>query len=61
MQDGVGSHRSTDFEKREALNVNIVRLSKYGDRNELTRPLVFGEDQIGEIVDKVGRTIKAVA
>ena len=39
----------------------MVRLSKYGDRIELTPPLVVGEDQIGEIVDKVGRTIKAVA
>ena len=61
MQNGVGSHRSTDFEKREALNLNIVRLSTYGDRIELPPPLVVGEDQIGEIVDKVGRTIKAVA
>jgi beta-alanine--pyruvate transaminase len=39
----------------------MARLSKYGDRIELTPPLVVGEDQIGEIVDKVGRTIKAVA
>lgn len=61
MQNGVGSHRSTDFEKREALNVNMVRLIRYGDRIELTPPFVVGEDQIGEIVDRVGRTIKAVA
>ena len=39
----------------------MVRLSKYGDRIELTPPLVVGVDQIGEIVDRVWRTIKAVA
>ncbi|MGA2492549.1 MAG: aspartate aminotransferase family protein [Roseiarcus sp.] len=37
----------------------MLRLS--GDTIELTPPLVVSEDQIGEIVDKVGRTIKAVA
>ena len=37
----------------------MLRLS--GDTIELTPPLVISEDQIGEIVDKVGRTIKAVA
>ena len=39
----------------------MVRLSKYGDRIELTPPFVVGEDQTDEIVDRVGRTIKAVA
>jgi hypothetical protein len=39
----------------------MVRLSKYGDRIELTPPLVVGERQIGEIVDRGGRTIKAEA
>ena len=37
----------------------MLRLS--GDCIELTPPLIISEDQIGEIVDKVGRTIKAVA
>jgi beta-alanine--pyruvate transaminase len=37
----------------------MLRLS--GDTIELTPPLVISEDQISEIVDKVGRTIKAVA
>jgi beta-alanine--pyruvate transaminase len=37
----------------------MLRLS--GDTIELTPPLVVSEDQIGEIVDKVARTIKAVA
>ena len=39
----------------------MVRLSKYGDRIVPTPPLVVGEDQLGEIVDRVGRTIKAMA
>jgi beta-alanine--pyruvate transaminase len=37
----------------------MLRLS--GDTIELTPPLIISEEQIGEIVDKVGRTIKAVA
>ena len=37
----------------------MLRLS--GDTIELTPPLIVSEDQIGEIVDKVGRTIKAAA
>jgi 4-aminobutyrate aminotransferase-like enzyme len=61
LQNGAGSLRSTDFEEREALNVNMVRLNKYRDRIEQTPPLVVGEHQIGEIVDKVERMIKAVA
>jgi beta-alanine--pyruvate transaminase len=32
-----------------------------GDTIALSPPLVISEDQIGEIVDKVGRVIKAVA
>ena len=47
--------------KYRPLTVNMVRLSKSGDMIELTPPLVVSEDQIGEIVGKVGRTIKAVA
>ena len=37
----------------------MLRLS--GDTIELTPPFIISEDQIGEIVDKVGNTIKAVA
>ena len=37
----------------------MLRLS--GDTIELTPPLIISENQIGEIVDKVGQTIKAVA
>ncbi len=37
----------------------MIRIS--GDTIELTPPLIVSEDQVGEIVDKVGRTIKAVA
>jgi beta-alanine--pyruvate transaminase len=37
----------------------MIRIS--GDTIELTPPLIVSEDQIGEIVDKVGETIKAVA
>ncbi|THD48990.1 MAG: aspartate aminotransferase family protein [Bradyrhizobium sp.] len=37
----------------------MLRLS--GDTIELTPPLIVGEDQIGEIVDKTARTIRAVA
>ncbi|MGA2042736.1 MAG: aspartate aminotransferase family protein [Roseiarcus sp.] len=37
----------------------MIRIS--GDTIELTPPLIVNEDQIGEIVDKVGQTIRAVA
>ena len=37
----------------------MLRIS--GDTIELTPPLIISENEIGEIVDKVGRTIKAVA
>jgi beta-alanine--pyruvate transaminase len=37
----------------------MIRIS--GDTIELTPPLIISEEQIGEIVDKVGQTIKAVA
>jgi beta-alanine--pyruvate transaminase len=32
-----------------------------GETIALTPPLIVGEDEIGEIFDKVGRIIKAVA
>jgi beta-alanine--pyruvate transaminase len=37
----------------------MIRIS--GETIELTPPLIISEDQIGEIVDKVGQTIRAVA
>jgi len=37
----------------------MLRIS--GDCIELTPPLIISEDEIGEIVDKVGKSIKAVA
>jgi beta-alanine--pyruvate transaminase len=37
----------------------MLRIS--GDTIELMPPLIISEDQIGEVVDKVGQTIKAVA
>src|SRR3984957_3996093 len=37
----------------------MIRIS--GATSELTPPLILSEDQIGEIIDKVGQTIKAVA
>ena len=37
----------------------MLRLS--GDTIELMPPLIISEEQIGEIVEKIGRTIEAVA
>jgi beta-alanine--pyruvate transaminase len=37
----------------------MIRIS--GDTIELTPPLIISENQIGEVIDKVGQTIKAVA
>ncbi len=37
----------------------MLRLA--GDTIELTPPFIISEEQIGEIVDKVASTIKAVA
>ena len=36
-------------------------LRSVGDTLALTPPLIVTEDQIGEIVDKVGKVIRAVA
>jgi beta-alanine--pyruvate transaminase len=38
-----------------------IMLRLAGDTIELTPPFIISEEQIGEIVDKVGRSIKAVA
>ena len=54
---GARGYAALEYSFHEA-NI-MLRLS--GDTIELTPPLIISEDQIGEIVDKVGRTIKAVA
>jgi beta-alanine--pyruvate transaminase len=38
-----------------------IMLRITGETIALTPPLIISEDQIGELVDKVGRTIRAVA
>jgi len=49
----------------EALNSafhdNDMMLRVAGDTLALTPPLIISEDQIGEIVEKVGKVIRAVA
>ena len=37
----------------------MIRIT--GETIALTPPLIISEDQIGELVDKVGQTIRAVA
>ena len=38
-----------------------IMIRPAGDTIELTPPLIVSEDQIGEIIDKVGASIKAAA
>ncbi|HTZ66426.1 MAG TPA: aspartate aminotransferase family protein, partial [Roseiarcus sp.] len=38
-----------------------VMIRPAGDTIELTPPLIVSEDQIGEIIEKVGASIKAAA
>jgi beta-alanine--pyruvate transaminase len=44
-----------------AFNDNDLMLRIAGDTLALTPPLIISEQQIGEVVDKVGKVIKAVA
>jgi len=44
-----------------AFHDNDMMLRIAGDTLALTPPLIVSEDQIGEIIDKVGKVIKAVA
>jgi beta-alanine--pyruvate transaminase len=44
-----------------AFHDNDLMLRIAGDTLALTPPLIISENQIGEIVDKVGKVIKAVA
>ncbi len=54
---GARGYAALEYSFHEA-NI-MLRLA--GDTIELTPPLIISENQIDEIVDKVGRTIKAVA
>jgi beta-alanine--pyruvate transaminase len=54
---GLRGYKALDYSFHEA----DVLLRLAGDTIELTPPLIVSEDEIGEIVDKVGRTIKAAA
>ena len=45
----------------QAFHNTDLMLRIAGDTLALTPPLIISEDQIGEIVDKVGKVIKAVA
>jgi beta-alanine--pyruvate transaminase len=57
--DAVGQR---GFEAMERAFADIgIMFRVTGDTIALTPPLIISEDQIGEIVDKVGRAIKAVA
>jgi beta-alanine--pyruvate transaminase len=44
-----------------AFHDNDLMLRIAGDTLALTPPLIISEDQIGEVMDKVGKVIKAVA
>jgi beta-alanine--pyruvate transaminase len=54
---GARGYKAVEYSFHEA--GIMIRIS--GDTIELMPPLIISEDQIGEIADKVGRTIKAVA
>src|SRR5919112_150967 len=57
--DAVGA-RAFEAMERAFHDIGIM-FRVTGDTIALTPPLIVSEDQIGEIVDKVGRAIKAVA
>ncbi len=44
-----------------AFHDNDLMLRIAGDTLALTPPLIISEDQIGEVIEKVGKVIKAVA
>jgi beta-alanine--pyruvate transaminase len=59
LSDGAGKR---GFEAmNSAFHDNDLMLRIAGDTLALTPPLIMSEDQIGEIVEKVGRVIRAVA
>ena len=57
--DAVGKRAYDAMEK--AFHEIGVMVRNAGDTLALTPPLIVTEDQIGEIVEKVGKAIKAVA
>ena len=58
-KDGVGK-RGWEAMKR-GFHDHDIMFRVAGDTIALTPPLIVSEDQIGEIVEKVGKVIKAVA
>jgi beta-alanine--pyruvate transaminase len=46
---------------KSAFHDNDLMMRIAGDTLALTPPLIVSEDQIGEIIDKVGKIIRAVA
>jgi beta-alanine--pyruvate transaminase len=59
MPDAVGKRGYAAMDT--AFHSNDLMLRIAGDTLALTPPLIVTEDQIGEIIDKVGKVIKAVA
>jgi beta-alanine--pyruvate transaminase len=57
--DGAGKRGFAGL--NSAFHDNDIMLRAVGDTLALTPPLIVTEDQIGEIVDKVGKVIRAVA
>jgi beta-alanine--pyruvate transaminase len=57
--DGVGKRGFAGL--NSAFHDNDIMLRAVGDTLALTPPLIVTEEQIGEIVDKVGKVIRAVA
>jgi beta-alanine--pyruvate transaminase len=57
--DGVGKRGFAGL--NSAFHDHDIMLRSVGDTLALTPPLIVTEDQIGEIVDKVGKVIRAVA
>ena len=57
--DGVGKRGFAGL--NSAFHDHDIMLRSVGDTLALTPPLIVSEDQIGEIVDKVGKVIRAVA
>ena len=57
--DGVGKRGFAGL--NSAFHDHDIMLRAVGDTLALTPPLIVTEDQIGEIVDKVGKVIRAVA
>ena len=57
--DGVGKRGFAGL--NSSFHDHDIMLRAVGDTLALTPPLIVTEEQIGEIVDKVGKVIRAVA